>query len=215
MEHADSQTRPGRITIAIDGQSVSITLRQSLVLHLYYREGWSDRRIGKLLGCAQQSVHESRARGITNLAQACEMQNPVAAPLVEGVLGIWTSYPRSRHGSVTTATREESLTDRLEAAIMRRESELADIAEVMAEPSCVHELSTKVPQTDQYDDVWMVNYHPRVNHFDQWESRALNARTAQRLSIGAYRADKAAAHCAAPPTCTIAPRCEGCVHAAH
>ena len=44
-----------------------LTKREKKVIHLYYLEGYNDEEIAKIYGVCQQSVNESRKKGIKKL----------------------------------------------------------------------------------------------------------------------------------------------------
>ena len=177
-----------------------VTARQYVALHLYYVEGWSYRRVGKALGLTSSaSPYSLIQRGRDALIRITVDKGANTLPLVEGLLRPSPTSSLTRNVG-QAASRREELLDALEHRMVQRDAELADIEECMAGDSFS---PTRIKQ----------------NHYDQWEIRYLNQHHGEPLPTSAYmhkrRGGGPATYCAAPPTCTIHPRCVGCPHATH
>lgn len=176
----------------------SLTDRQFVALYLYYVEGQSYRKIGRLFGVDFKTAYEHVTTARDKLITIkVEVPNPHTSPLVERLLEPSPTSSVTR-GAGIAASRREELLDALERRMAQRDAEWADIEECLS--------------GDSFSPT-----HGKRNSFDQWETRYLmrHANNAgEGLPTGAYQSDHAAANCACDD-CACPLGCAGCRHALH
>lgn len=190
-----------------------VTARQYVALHLYYVEGWSHRRIAQVLGITHAPVQRLILRGRRWIMEAGCDQGGANSPYIEKLLcSSRTSSPTRDVGRA--ASRQDQLLMEWESRVEQRERELGDIDSLMRGNQGVPDSLHRTFIRDYYDDAWIVPYRRPSHQFDQWEMLYLNDRPGSRtIHTAAYDSHRAARYCAAPPTCSIHPRCVGCPHA--
>lgn len=155
---------------------MTVTCRQQVALSLYYVEGWSHRRIGQAIGSNPGTVYRLIERAKEVIVRQCSGETGNAHPIVERLCSLSPTSSTSHVGRAMT--RQEELLDALALRLEQRDAELAMYEQWLDSDS-------HLPS------------HVKRNPYDQWELRYLQGKRGEPLPTTAYRADVAAAHCAA------------------
>ncbi len=107
-----------------------ITPRQSLILYLHYREGWSLRRIAAALKTTHRTVRRELDRALRTIANGLEEHEVSTQPYIEGCLSLWCDTGPRQQPRIAALCEEELASD-LEARMARRAAELDDLSECM------------------------------------------------------------------------------------
>ena len=155
--------------------SHTITTRQYIALRLYYVEGWSYRRIGKLFGSNPGTTYRLVQRGKRCVIECAAEEGGNGSPKVRGLLA------PSPTSSITcnvgiAASRQDELYDALELLMQQHAMQATAFAECMSDNS-FHSTHIKRNNLDQ----WEMRSTPWRRHCLQIPTSAYEARSALGL----------------------------------